>query len=910
MVFGQLFIPVLQKVMPVINGVVIAIKRLVVSIAELLGVKIDFESFGQGYSDLSDGADDLSDSLGGVAASAKKAKAGLRAFDELKVINMPETSGGVGGGTGAGIDLTDQILKATEEYEKAWNEAFSNMENKAQDWANKIEKALEPVKKIFQDFAVGDFFQAGKDTSALVPGIFNFFAEAIDKVDWYGIGKKIGEFFAGIDWFEVLKSTGNLIWQAFKAIIETYAGMFAEAPFTTTIITLATLPRILKKITSSKYITGFKRLGDVLADSLWAIGAGFKDKNIGTGFSLAIQNIRDNLTPLQKFSIGAIGIVGEFSLVKDGFKELTEGSDNLVASLGKIAGGAAVAVGALKLIGLSNPWTAAIVGITGVSAALKGISDAFDKKRVEEVGEAIKNAMSNPGDVPLSEIASQFQSAFSEASKGFDVISEKSSEMDNVQKNIEDTWTEIYKIQEAMDNGVLSVDKGKQELERLFGELVLLTEQKFSTMNTVIMSAYGEGGSFRTVLDNLGLDTEAAIDTMITYGYQNSQRAKEIAQELVGMDINSEEYKALTTELASLTGEMDKFEQATSNFTYDMNSLQGKIDYSEIFLQDGSIDTEALQRYLDEAATALSDYETSLDDAGKEISQYWQEIYNSTTATDEQRAVAKANLDYIPMAIEAMKNDAQSQVRNFTDLLQTDFANKSKEILENATEEYKNKNFFGRAIETIFGRGENTVTETTRRLGENAKKLSDSISSSLGEDFVLGYSGGIGKSAENAANAGAQMVSGTITAAQKEQVSNSPSKVAMGLGEDFVSGYILGIENKSEGAIGSARGIVSGVISAFQGISNPLKEIGVNAMQGFENGIGSMGSSITEKAKGIANGVTRTIKSALEIHSPSRVMFELGDFTMQGFKKGIENLYRPITNSVKAFSQDVAIAPI
>lgn len=59
MVAGQLFIPILSKVMPIVNGVAIAIKRLLVGLASLMGVKIDFESFGQsGYKDTSDGLED------------------------------------------------------------------------------------------------------------------------------------------------------------------------------------------------------------------------------------------------------------------------------------------------------------------------------------------------------------------------------------------------------------------------------------------------------------------------------------------------------------------------------------------------------------------------------------------------------------------------------------------------------------------------------------------------------------------------------------------------------------------------------------------------------------------------------------------------------------------------------------
>ena len=73
MVLGQLFIPVLQKVLPVINGVVIAIKRLLVSVANLLGIKIDFSSFGQGVSGYNEELEDTADALDKVGASAKNA---------------------------------------------------------------------------------------------------------------------------------------------------------------------------------------------------------------------------------------------------------------------------------------------------------------------------------------------------------------------------------------------------------------------------------------------------------------------------------------------------------------------------------------------------------------------------------------------------------------------------------------------------------------------------------------------------------------------------------------------------------------------------------------------------------------------------------------------------------------------
>lgn len=286
MVAGQLFIPILSKVMPVVNGVTIAIKRLLVNLASLMGVKIDFESFGQsGYKDTSDGLEDISDGYQNVADSAKKATLSLMGFDEInKLQDDTSSSKSSSGGGGSTIDLTDDITKAAADYEAAWNKAFANMENSAIAWADKIEKALEPVRKIFKDFAIGDFYAAGQDTSNLVAGIFNWFAKAIDKVDWYGIGRKMGDYLAGIDWVEVLSSVGKAIWEAIKAAIEIWQGLFQSAPVETTIMSVLGVMKF----------TGLgKKIGERISDALsWsAIKKGLKSFAGGGGLLKGLQTM-------------------------------------------------------------------------------------------------------------------------------------------------------------------------------------------------------------------------------------------------------------------------------------------------------------------------------------------------------------------------------------------------------------------------------------------------------------------------------------------------------------------------------------------------------------------------------------------------------------------------------------------
>ena len=202
MVLGQLFIPLMQKVMPVINGVTIALKRLLVNIAGFLGIQLDLSSFGQGYSGLGEDVDGLTDSLDDATASAKKLKSVTLGIDELNINAPQEYTGKTTGGVGGGIDLTKEILAATEEYQKVWDEAFANMENKAQEFANKVQKFFEPItipiENLFKSIAKGDFKNAGKSVADIVNGFQTMILDAIRSTKWDKSGSDFGSFFSGL----------------------------------------------------------------------------------------------------------------------------------------------------------------------------------------------------------------------------------------------------------------------------------------------------------------------------------------------------------------------------------------------------------------------------------------------------------------------------------------------------------------------------------------------------------------------------------------------------------------------------------------------------------------------------------------------------------------------------------------
>ena len=351
-VFGQLFIPVLQRTLPWVNGLSIALKQLLIDIASLLGIELNLDEFGQGFSDTIDEDTEAIDELN---KSMKETKKGIREFDELKVIGGDKSK--AGSGLSDQIDLTQQILKATDEYERVWDEAYRKMESKAQAVAEALKGALDPIRKIVEDFHLGNFFEAGEDVSDLAISIFDFVSNAIDSVDWTTIGNKIGEFISGIKWDEVFSGFGDLIWSAIQGAIKLWNGAFDVAPFETALLTafgilhFTSLGQTLTANITSSISGWFKNHG---VDSKFLAKAGIGAIAVGLSVAFTIDNVTDVQT-------GKYAATSLNSLAKIGISSLLAGAGfTLIAS-------------ALGVAGLTGLGIAFVVGV-GLSAVFNIIS--------------------------------------------------------------------------------------------------------------------------------------------------------------------------------------------------------------------------------------------------------------------------------------------------------------------------------------------------------------------------------------------------------------------------------------------------------------------------------------------------------------------------------------------------------
>lgn len=137
---GNLFIPILTKVLPVLIAFAKALREIIAAIAALFGVTLKEPEWENGFSNAAMGSGDIANNLSDAANSAKELKRYLAGFDELNVLPDQTKSaaggglGGIGGGD-LGIDLPG--------YDFLANAVSKNIDR----WQKKLEPFVNFVKE-------------------------------------------------------------------------------------------------------------------------------------------------------------------------------------------------------------------------------------------------------------------------------------------------------------------------------------------------------------------------------------------------------------------------------------------------------------------------------------------------------------------------------------------------------------------------------------------------------------------------------------------------------------------------------------------------------------------------------------------------------------------------------------------
>lgn len=676
---GNLLLPIVSKVLPYINALVIAIQRLFSWIGGLLGIKIGGFSSSVGsaatdFGDMEDAADGIADSTGDAAKNTKKMADNLQEFDTLNVVNSQKDSGsgGSGSGGGAGGLLDDAFNDAFAEYQLAWDKAFANMENSAQELADKItrtfqriweaaEPTRESLKRLWNEglARLGDFtWTALKD----------FWSEFLVPVGKWTLGTglpmlvdNINAFLMKID-FPAINDALRNFWQALtpfatkvgEGLIEFFGDLLSiGADFIN-----FTVPNGINRVAEA-----LRKISPDTAEKIgYALGVvatgimGFKT------IDAAVKGVKNIYSPLQKLFklVGPMkyvaiagGIAGlvfaldKFGVIDVNWSVLATGFKNLASALGKFVSG--IGQGLINFIKGITP----IVSPT-LETLINGTGKAFEF--MAKVLNAIPESM-------LSGLTTAFLSFFA-AFKTYEMVVKAGGLITAFANNIKffgsllpgivNSGPILQNLASALGPSAL----GGIAFTVIAGGLLLIAQH---IMKVTDASAKSSAiGQFSQALSDLN-DEVSQKTNQINTSLDNTRNAIEtagVAEAQVARDL-AKEYNELSDKASLSAGEKERLKQVSDDLVDIIPNLSKYIDDETGYLdiQKESLDAviqgyeslaqkQAAQEYLVEAYKnqyeAQNNVNKAIDEYNKAFDNY---LKQAGIAPEVIKQIADGQLD-------------------------------------------------------------------------------------------------------------------------------------------------------------------------------------------------------------------------------------------------------------------------
>ena len=148
-----------------------------------------------------------------------------------------------------------------------------------------------------------------------------------------------------------------------------------------------------------------------------------------------------------------------------------------------------------------------------------------------------------------------------------------------------------------------------------------------------------------------------------------------------------------------------------------------------------------------------------------------------------------------------------------------------------------------------------------------------SAGSSLINALSSGFTGGSG----NLKSAANSVMSSTLSAIRSKEASFRSAATSL------MNRFVSGIRSATSSATGAVRSMMSSAVSATNGYYSSFYSAGANLARGFAAGISANSYMAAARARAMASAAASAARSALDINSPSRVMYKIGDFAGKGF---------------------------
>lgn len=373
---GNLFIPVLTKVLPIAIALASALRQIIGAIAELFGVTIQDPEWGSSFGNAASGSGAIADNMDSAAGSAKELKRYLAGFDELNV--LPDQNQGSGGG-GAGVGGGDLGL------DLPGYDFLKTVTDKIDEWKKKLQPAVDWITSHLKEIGevaegIATTFLAWKISESLIRGVdtLSGFFKNISKVGSLTLGG-IG-FIADLNEFmkalKDIQENGANFSNVSKLISE-FAGMVGDIAILGGKYKLGGALKLVQGVgeivSAVKDITDKGRLDWGNANN--AI-RGLTDIAIGIGVFTGHLNVSGWAMAIQGLSSVIAEIATNWEAIKKGDWSGVDKATLLIGAI-EIMGGIATALDLFsKLKGISNAGSAA-QSVSQTAEAAGNLGDAI-----------------------------------------------------------------------------------------------------------------------------------------------------------------------------------------------------------------------------------------------------------------------------------------------------------------------------------------------------------------------------------------------------------------------------------------------------------------------------------------------------------------------------------------------------
>lgn len=356
---GNLFIPILVKVLPFAIAVANALREIITAIAGLFGVTLQAPDWGDSFGGATAGSGAIADNMDSAAGSAKELKRYLAGFDELNVL-PDQNQGGSGSGAGVGGGDLGLDLPGYDFLKNAVTDKIDAWKKKLQPTVDWITSHLKEIGEVAEGIATT--FLAWKISESLIRSVdtLSGFFKSISKVGSLTLGG-IG-FIADLNEFmkalKDIQENGANFANVSKLISE-FAGMVGDIALLEGRYDIAGAFKLVQGV--GKILSAIKDIADnglnwdnannaISGLTTVAIGIGFLAKRLDvSGWAMAIQGFSSVITE----------IAANWEAVKKGDWSGTDKATLLIGAI-QIMGGIATALDLFsKLKGISNAGSAA-----------------------------------------------------------------------------------------------------------------------------------------------------------------------------------------------------------------------------------------------------------------------------------------------------------------------------------------------------------------------------------------------------------------------------------------------------------------------------------------------------------------------------------------------------------------------